>query len=92
MKNLKTEHCRLLNEAKELMRQAREKAAAVGFVHGISAIISAVNRGEDAHAWESELSDTLVKAVDRLHEADDEIDKAIEIVIENGGADDEDRS
>lgn len=92
MKSLKTEHCRLLNEAKELIQQARKNAAAVGFVHGISAIISAVNRGEDAHAWESELSDTLVKAVNLLHEANDEIDKAIEIVMENEGADDEDRS
>lgn len=92
MKNLKTEHCRLLNDAKEQTIKAAKCVSAVGIVHGISAIISAANRGEDAHAWESELSDTLVKAVNLLHEANDEIDKAVDIVLENGGADDEDRS
>lgn len=91
MKSLKTEHCRLLKEAKEQTMKAAKYVSAVGIVNGISAIFSADCRGGDAHDWEANLSDTLVEAAKRLCEAKSEIDKAIEIVMENGGADDEDR-
>lgn len=92
MKSLKTEHCRLLNDAKEQTMKAAKYVSAVGVVNGIGAIFSAVGSGEDIHDWEANLSSTLVEAVKRLHEAESEIDKAIEIVMESGGADDENRS
>lgn len=92
MKSLKTEHCRLLNEAKEQTAKAAQNVSAVGLVKGISALISAVRRGGDAYEWEGDLSDALINAMKLLNEAEDEIDKAIEIVMENEGADDEDRS
>ena len=89
MKSLKTEHCRLLNAAKEQTIKAAKYVSAVGIVNGIGAIISAAGSGEDVHDWEANLSSTLVEAVKRLHEAENEINNAIEIVMENGGADDE---
>lgn len=89
MKNFKTEHCRLLNEAKEQTRKAEKNVSAVGIVKGISAIISAAIRGEDAYEWEGDLSDALINAMKLLDEAEGEIDKAIEIVMENEGADKE---
>ena len=92
MKSIKTEHCRLLNDAKEQTTKAAKYVSAVGIVHGIGAIFSAVGRGEDAQEWESNLSSQLVEAVKALQKANDEIDKAIDIVLENGGADDENRS
>ena len=87
MKNFKTEHCRLLNEAKEQTTKAAKYVSAVGIVHGIGAIFSAVGRGGDAHDWEADLAETLVEAAKALGKANDEIHKAIEIVMENGVAD-----
>ncbi len=80
-------HCRMLTEANELTIKAAKYVSAVGIVSGIGAIFSAAGRGEDAHEWESDLADTLVEAVKALSKANDEIHKAIEIVTENGVAD-----
>ena len=91
MKSLKTEHCRLLNEAKEQTMKAAKYVSAVGIVNGIGAIFSSVGRGEDVQDWEANLSRQLVEVVKALQKANDEIDKAIDIVLENGGADDENR-
>lgn len=89
MKNFKTEHCRLLNEAKEQTRKAEKNVSAVGIVNSIGALLSAAGRGGDAHDWEADLGDILVEAVKALEKANDEIHKAIEIVMENEGSDNE---
>ena len=86
-KNMNAYHRRLLNEAKEKIKSTAKNVAAVGIANGISAICSAVLKNEDIHDWESDLSSTLAEAIRLLHEADAEIDKAIEIVMENEGAD-----
>lgn len=86
---MKTEHCRLLNDAKEQTMKAVKCVSAVGFVRGISALISAARRGGDAYEWEGNLADALINAMKLLNEAEDEIDKAIEIVMENEVADKE---
>ena len=88
-KSMMDAHCRLLNDAKELTTKAAKYVSAVGIVSGIGAILSAAGRGEDAHEWESDLSDTLVEAFKALGKANDEIHKAIEIVMENEGTDKE---
>lgn len=88
-KNMNAYHRRLLNEAKEQTRNAEKNISAVGFVKGISAIISAAIRGGDAYEWEGDLSDALINAMKLLDEAEGEIDKAIEIVMENEGTDKE---
>lgn len=89
-KSIMDAHCRLLIEANELTKKA---VTAVGIVNGIGAIFSAVGRGGDAahdwEGWETDLANTLVEAVKALGKANDEIHKAIEIVMENGGADEE---
>lgn len=89
MQSMKNEHCRLLNEAKEQTRKAERNVSAVGFVKGISALISAARRGGDAYEWEGDMSDALINAMKLLDEAESEIDKAIEIVMENEVADKE---
>lgn len=87
------ERCRKkIDSAIEAIRNARSEAAGVGIISGFSAIISAVNRGEDAHAWESELSSTLIKAVKKLREAEFELNTAIEIIEDNGGLENESRN
>lgn len=86
-KSMMDTHCRLLTEANELTKKAANAVKAVGIVSGIGALLSAVGRGGDAHDWEVDLSDTLVEAVKALSKANDEIHKAIEIVMENEGAD-----
>ena len=88
-KNMNAYHLRLLNEVKEKIKSTAKNVAAVGIANGISAICSAVSRDGDIRDWESDLSSTLAKAIRLLHEADAEIDKAIEIVMENEGADKE---
>lgn len=88
-KNMNTYHRRRLNEAKEKIKSTAKNVAAVGIANGISAICSAVLRDGDIHDWESDLSSTLAEAIRLLHEADAEIDKAIEIVMENEVADKE---
>ena len=88
-KNMMDAHCRLLTDANELTIKAAKYVSAVGIVSGIGAIFSAAGRGEDAHEWESDLADTLVEAVKALSKANDEIHKAIEIVMENEGTDKE---
>lgn len=98
-KSMMDAHCRLLTDANELTKKAAKFVTTVGIVNGISATFSADVRGEDAHDWEADLAETLVEAAKSLGKANDEIHKAIEIVMENegaddenGGADDEDRS
>lgn len=86
-KNMNAYHLRLLNEVKEKIKSTAKNVAAVGIANGISAICSAICRDADIHDWESDLSSTLTEAIRLLHEADAEIDKAIEIVMENEGAD-----
>ena len=95
-KNMMDAHRRLLNEAKEKIISAAKDISAVGITNGISAICSAliitgapVGRDGDIHDWEVNLSKTLVRALKRMDEARDEINNAIEIVMENGGADEE---
>lgn len=87
------ERCRKkIDSAIEAIRKARSETAGVGIVSGFSAIVSAVNRGEDAYCWESELSSTLIKAVKKLREAEFELNTAIEIIEDNGGLKNENRS
>ncbi len=88
-KSMMNTHCRLLTEANELTKKAANVVSAVGIVNGIGALFSAAGRGVDAHDWEADLSDTLIEAVKALSKANDEIHKAIEIVMENGVADKE---
>lgn len=88
-KNIMNAHRRLLNEAKGKIISAAKDISAVGITNGISAICSAVGRDGDVHDWEADLSSTLVRALKRMDEARDEINNAIEIVTENGGADEE---
>lgn len=87
------EKCRKkIDSAIEAIRKARSEAADVGIMNGFSALISAVNRGEDAYDWESELSSTLIKAVKKLREAESELNTAIEIMEDNGGLENENRN
>ena len=91
MESMKTKHLRLLKEAKLHVRMAAKDVSEVGINNGIGAIVSAINRG-DIRDLEVKLSSQLVEAVKALNKANDEINKAIDIVLENGGADDENRS
>lgn len=87
------EKCRKkINSAIVAIRKAINETADVGIVNGFSALFSAVERGSDAKDWESELSVTLVKAVKKLREAEFELNTAIEIIEDNGGFSDENRS
>lgn len=92
-KSMMDAHCRLLTEANELTKKAAKAVTAVGIVNGIDAIFSAVGRGGDAahdwEGWETDLANTLVEAAKALGKANDEIHKAIEIVMENEGTDKE---
>lgn len=87
------EKCRKkIDSAIEAIRKARSETADVGIMNGFSALISAVNRGEDVYDWESELSSTLIKAVKKLREAEFELKTAIEIIEDNGGLENESRN
>lgn len=87
------EKCRKkINSAIVAIRKAINETADVGIVNGFSALFSAVERGSDAKDWESELSVTLVKAIKKLREAEFELNTAIEIIEDNGGFSDENRS
>ena len=93
-KDMKATHRRLLNEAKGKIISAAKDISAVGITNGIIAICSAliitgapVDRDGDIHDWEVKLSNALVRALKRMDEARDEINNAIEIVMENEGAD-----
>lgn len=88
-KSMMDAHCRLLTEANELTKKAANAVTVVGIVNGIGATFSAAVRDGDAHDWEADLAETLVEAAKALGKANDEIHKAIEIVMENGGADKE---
>ncbi len=92
MESMKTKHLRLLKEAKLHVRMAAKDVSEVGINNGIGAIFSAINRGGDIRDVEVKLSSQLVEAVKALNKANDEINKAIDIVLEIGGSDDEDRS
>ena len=87
------EKCRKkINSAIVAIRKAINETADVGIVNGFSALFSAVERGSDAKDWESELSVTLVKAIKKLREAEFELNTAIEIIEDNGGLENENRS
>ena len=87
------EKCRKkIDIAIEAIRNAVSETADGGIVNGFSALFAAVERGSDAKDWESELSVTLVKAVKKLREAEFELNTAIEIIEDNGGLGNEDRS
>ena len=86
MESMKTKHLRLLKEAKLHVRMAAKDVSEVGIDNGIGAIVSAINRG-DIRDREVKLSSQLVEAVKALNKANDEINKAIDIVMENEGAD-----
>lgn len=92
-KSMMDAHCRLLIDANELTKKAAKAVTAVGIVNGIGATFSAVGRGGDAthdwEDWETDLANTLVEAAKALGKANDEIHKAIEIVMENEGTDKE---
>lgn len=81
-----------IDSAIEAIRKARSETADVGIVNGFSALVSVVNRGEDVYGWEAELSSTLIKAVKKLREAEFELNTAIEIIEDNGGLGNENRS
>lgn len=93
-KSMMDAHCRLLIDANELTKKAAKFVTTVGIVNGINATFSAVGRGGDAthdwEDWETDLANnTLVEAAKALGKANDEIHKAIEIVMENEGTDKE---
>ncbi len=84
MESMKTKNLRLLREAKDKVLTAAKDVSEAGINNGIGAIFSAVYRGRDVRDSEVSLSNQLVKAVKALDKANDEINKAIDIV-ENGG-------
>ena len=86
-KSMMDAHCRMLIEANELTKKAVTAVTVVGIANGIGATFSAAVRDGDAHDWEVDLAETLVEEAKALGKANDEIHKAIEIVMENGVAD-----
>lgn len=87
------EKCRKkIDNAIKAVRKAVSETADVGIVNGFSALSAAAERGSDAKDWESELSSTLIKAVKKLREAEFELNTAIEIIEDNGGLGNENRS
>lgn len=83
---------RKLDRAIGMTREAQRCAAEVGILHGFTAVAVALEKDRDASDWEAELSDTLVKAVKLLHKAETKLCAAIEIIEDNGGFSDENRS
>lgn len=88
-KNMMDAKCRMLIETGELTKKAIIAVTCVAIANGIGEIFPAVGRGGDAHDLKAELAETLLETAKALGKAYDEIYKAVEIVMENEGADKE---